>query len=76
METHASSPDYENKFRECDDRFSAIFQLTTAASKIIDSELTIILQVNRALTDLMGYSNEELTNRIASPSPIKKCSLL
>lgn len=59
METHASSPDYENKFRECDDRFSAIFQLTTAASKIIDSDLTI-LQVNDALTELIGYSRDEL----------------
>ena len=51
--------DYENKFKECDDRFSAIFKLTTAASKIIDRELNI-LQVNEALTRLMGYSSEEL----------------
>jgi PAS domain S-box-containing protein len=62
METHSSSPDYENKFRECDDRFSAIFQLTTAASKIIDSELRI-LQVNSALTDLVGYSRDELVGK-------------
>jgi two-component system CheB/CheR fusion protein len=59
METQSSSPDYENKFKECDDRFSAIFRLTTAASKIIDSELNI-LQVNDALTELIGYSSEEL----------------
>lgn len=50
---------YEDKFNECDDRFSAIFNLTTAASKIIDSELTI-LKVNQALTELMGYTAEEI----------------
>jgi PAS domain S-box-containing protein len=50
---------YENKFNECDVRFEAVFQLTTAASKIIDSELRI-LKVNQALVDLMGYSGEEL----------------
>jgi PAS domain S-box-containing protein len=62
MEKHLSSPDYKNKFKECDERFSAIFQLTTAASKIIDSELTI-LKVNEALTELLGYSSEELTGK-------------
>jgi two-component system CheB/CheR fusion protein len=51
--------DYKNKFNECDERFTAIFQLTTAASKIIDSELTI-LHVNEALTKLMGFSSDEL----------------
>lgn len=40
-------------------RFEAIFELTTAASKIIDSDLTI-LKVNKALIDLLGYSGEEL----------------
>jgi len=49
----------ENKFQECDARFEAIFSLTTAASKIIDSQLTI-LKVNKALTELMGYSAEEI----------------
>jgi PAS domain S-box-containing protein len=51
--------DYEDKFNECDARFEALFRLTSAASKIIDSELTI-LKVNKALTDLMGYTSEEL----------------
>lgn len=50
---------YEDKFNECDERFEAVFQLTTAASKIIDSELRI-LKVNQALADPMGYSSEEL----------------
>lgn len=51
--------DYEHKFKECEARFDAVFSLTTAASKIIDSELTI-LKVNDALTDLLGYSADEL----------------
>lgn len=59
MKTNAQSLDYEDKFNECDARFEAIFSLTSAASKVIDSELTI-LKVNKALTDLMGYSSDEL----------------
>jgi PAS domain S-box-containing protein len=50
---------YEKKFKECDARYDATFHLTTAASKIIDKDLTI-LKVNKALTELMGYSSEEL----------------
>jgi PAS domain S-box-containing protein len=59
METNLQSADYEHKFKECDARFEAIFQLTTAASKIIDSDLRI-LKVNKALTGLLGYADEEL----------------
>lgn len=59
MENNAQSADYENKYNECEARYDAIFNLTTAASKVIDSELTI-LKVNQALADLMGYSSEEL----------------
>ena len=59
METQLTLPDFENKFKECDARFNATFHLTTAASKIIDSDLTI-LHVNKALTELMGYSSGEL----------------
>lgn len=40
-------------------RYDGTFNLTTAASKVIDSDLTI-LKVNQSLTDLMGYSSEEL----------------
>jgi PAS domain S-box-containing protein len=59
METNLERDVYKDKFNECDTRFEAVFGLTTAASKIIDSELTI-LKVNEALTELMGYSSEEL----------------
>jgi PAS domain S-box-containing protein len=59
METNLQPKDYENKFKECDARYDATFSLTTAASKIIDSDLTI-LKVNKALTDLLGFSSEEL----------------
>lgn len=59
METNLQSTDYENKFNECEARYDAIFNLTTAASKVIDSELTI-LKVNKALTELLGYSSDEL----------------
>lgn len=62
MENNLDSGDYESKFRECHARFDAIFELTTVASKIIDSELTI-LKVNQALTELLGYSAEELVGR-------------
>jgi PAS domain S-box-containing protein len=59
MEPTVQSEDYESKYNECDARFEAIFELTSAASKIIDGELTI-LRVNDALTELLGYSSEEL----------------
>jgi PAS domain S-box-containing protein len=57
MENNAIN--YEHKFNECDARHQAVFGLTTAPSKIIDSDLTI-LKVNEALTKLMGYNAEEL----------------
>jgi two-component system CheB/CheR fusion protein len=50
---------YEEKFKECDDRFASVFGLTTAASKIIDHELRI-LKVNKALTELICYGEDEL----------------
>lgn len=59
METNLNPNDYQDKFTECDERFEAIFRLTSAASKIIDSDLTI-LRVNDALAKLMGYSVDEL----------------
>jgi two-component system CheB/CheR fusion protein len=59
MEKNGQSSDYANKFKECDARFDAIFEQTTAASKIIDSNLTI-LRVNKAMTELLGYTAEEL----------------
>lgn len=51
--------DFKEKFDECDARFEAIFNLTSAASKIINSDLKI-LKVNEALTDLLGYSRDEI----------------
>jgi two-component system CheB/CheR fusion protein len=53
MEKNLKPGDYEHKFMECDERFEAIFGLSSAASKVIDSNLTI-LKVNQALTELMG----------------------
>ena len=59
MENKGQITDYQHKFNECDERFNAIFELTTAASKIIDKDLTI-LRANNALTELMGYAADEL----------------
>jgi PAS domain S-box-containing protein len=53
------SKDYEKQFHECDVRSEAVFGLTSAPSKIINSDLTI-LKVNQALTELLGYSKEEI----------------
>jgi PAS domain S-box-containing protein len=51
--------DYKKRFDECDDKFNTIFNLTSAASKIIGSDLTI-LKVNKAVTELLGFSAEEI----------------
>jgi two-component system CheB/CheR fusion protein len=59
MDDKKYSTKYNDKFNECVARFDAVFDLTTAASKIIDQELTI-LRVNNALAELIGYSAEEL----------------
>jgi PAS domain S-box-containing protein len=59
MKSDLESSDYEHRFKECEGRYDAIFNLTTAPSKVIDSNLTI-LKVNDALTELLGYSREEL----------------
>jgi PAS domain S-box-containing protein len=50
---------YETRFKECDDKFNTIFDLTSAASKIINSDLTI-LKVNKAMAELLGFSIEEI----------------
>ncbi|MEJ6980100.1 PAS domain-containing sensor histidine kinase [Pedobacter sp. P351] len=59
MAKESQPKDYKKKFTECDDRFQTLFKLTSVASKIIDSDLTII-KVNQALTELLGYSAEEI----------------
>lgn len=50
---------YKMRFDECNDKFNTIFDLTSAASKIINSDLTI-LKVNKAVTELLGFSAEEI----------------
>ncbi|RYY06711.1 MAG: PAS domain S-box protein, partial [Sphingobacteriaceae bacterium] len=51
--------DYKKRFLESDDKFETIFNLTSAPSKIINSDLTII-QVNNAVTELLGFTAEEI----------------
>jgi PAS domain S-box-containing protein len=51
--------DYKTRFEECNDKFNRIFELTSAASKIINADLTI-LKVNKALVDLLGYTEKEI----------------
>lgn len=51
--------DYEKQLLECNDKFENIFKLTSAASKIIAADLTI-LRVNKAVTELLGYRAEEI----------------
>jgi len=57
MSTQESN--YRTRFEECDDKFNTIFDLTSAASKIINADLTI-LKVNKAVTELLGFSAEEI----------------
>jgi PAS domain S-box-containing protein len=59
MQKQVNHKDFEKKFLECEDKFNTIFKLTSAASKIIAADLTIV-KVNEALTDLLGYSAEEI----------------
>jgi len=51
--------DYRTRFDECNDKFNRIFELTSAASKIINADLTII-KVNKAVGELLGYTEEEI----------------
>ena len=50
---------YKKRFEECDDKFNTIFKLTSAASKVIGSDLSI-LKVNKAVTELLGFSAKEI----------------
>jgi two-component system CheB/CheR fusion protein len=59
MRNERNVKDFERKFLECHNKFNTIFKLTSAASKIIREDLTI-LKVNGALTELLGYSAEEI----------------
>ncbi len=51
--------DYQKQFLEGKDKFENIFKLTSAASKIIASDLTI-LRVNQALVELLGFDAHEI----------------
>lgn len=59
MKHDQPSTDFQYKFQECNDRFEAIFKHTSAASKVINSDLKI-LKVNNALTELLGFSADEI----------------
>lgn len=50
---------FKQRFEECSDKFDKIFELTSAASKIINSDL-VILKVNHAITELLGYEAAEI----------------
>ena len=59
MQENKKPGDFEKRFRDCDRKFNTIFDLTSAASKIIRSDLTI-LRVNQALCELLGYDAKEI----------------
>ena len=59
MHEKQNRSDFKIKFQECANKFNTIFKHTSAASKIIGDDLTI-LKVNEALTTLLGYSAEEI----------------
>jgi PAS domain S-box-containing protein len=51
--------DYERQYKESNDKFDIIFNLTSAASKILNADLTII-KVNQALIELLGFPAAEI----------------
>jgi PAS domain S-box-containing protein len=59
MTNKKEHPDFKKKFEECNDKFQKIFKLTSVASKVINADLKI-LKVNQALTELLGFSAEEI----------------
>lgn len=59
MPREIDQQDFEQRFLECNEKFNTIFRLTSTASKIIASDLTI-LKVNDALAGLLGYTAEEI----------------
>ena len=59
MQENRAQDNFEKRFKECDDKFNAIFKLTSVASKIIGSDLTI-LKVNKALCELLDYPPEQI----------------
>lgn len=59
MKKDSEKHGFEQRFRECDAKFNSIFELSSVATKIINSDLTI-LKVNKALCELLGYTAEEI----------------
>ncbi|MDR6944058.1 sensor histidine kinase [Mucilaginibacter pocheonensis] len=59
MPREIGQQDFEQRFLECNEKFNTIFRLTSTASKIISSDLTI-LKVNDALASMLGYTAEEI----------------
>ncbi|HEY0054924.1 MAG TPA: PAS domain S-box protein [Pedobacter sp.] len=51
--------DFKLRFEECNTKFDTIFKLTSVPSKVICNDLSI-LKVNKAVTELLGYSAEEI----------------
>jgi two-component system, OmpR family, phosphate regulon sensor histidine kinase PhoR len=50
---------YKKKFIESKSKFDTIFSLTSAASKVLNADLTII-KVNQAIVELLGFAAEEI----------------
>ena len=57
--TKKQPPNYTKKFIESKDKFDTIFNLTSAASKILNRDL-IIIKVNQAVVELLGYPADEI----------------
>jgi PAS domain S-box-containing protein len=51
--------DYKRKYAEAKNKFDIVFNLTSAASKILNADLTI-LKVNEALIELLGFPATEI----------------
>jgi len=62
MKSVIQEEDYKAKYIQSEDRFRTIFSLTSAATKIIDENL-VIIEVNDALTDLLGYTRAEICGK-------------
>ncbi|RKR84742.1 PAS domain S-box-containing protein [Mucilaginibacter gracilis] len=57
--TEKSLMPFESQLKEASDKFDTIFNLTSAASKILNADLTII-KVNQALIELLGFPAAEI----------------
>jgi PAS domain S-box-containing protein len=67
----------EEKLRESEEKYQALFELGLEAVFLIDNQTSRILEVNAAASDMYGYSREELlamrnTDLSAEPEDTKK----